>query len=149
VVDGAFAANNPVFMTALLAAYQQSLEWVRANPAEAGTLAEKHELGLRAPFVAASIPRSNFVYVSAMEARPSIEALFRVFLEYAPSSIGGKLPGANFYYGHNGKGGTARVAETIGTIEARVVETIGTKRVARVVKTIGTRRTVAGEDRLP
>ncbi|MDR1468875.1 MAG: ABC transporter substrate-binding protein [Spirochaetaceae bacterium] len=99
VVDGAFAANNPVFMQALLAAYQKSLDWVRANPAEAGTLAEKHELGLRAPIVAASIPRSNFGYASAPEARPSIEALFRVFLEYAPSSIGGKLPGANFYYG--------------------------------------------------
>lgn len=99
VVDGAFAANNPVFMKALLAAYQQSLEWVRANPAEAGTLAEKHELGLRAPVVAASIPRSNFVYESAPEARPSIEALFRVFLEYAPASIGGKLPDAAFYYG--------------------------------------------------
>jgi NitT/TauT family transport system substrate-binding protein len=99
VVDGSFAANNPVFMNALLAAYQRSLEWVRANPVEAGTLAEKHELGLRAPIVAASIPRSNFVYASAPEARPSIEALFRVFLEYAPSSIGGTLPGADFYYG--------------------------------------------------
>ncbi|MDR0639997.1 MAG: ABC transporter substrate-binding protein [Spirochaetaceae bacterium] len=99
VVDGTFAANNPAFMKALLAAYQRSLEWVRANSAEAGTLAEKHELGLRAPIVAASIPRSNFVYASASEARPSIEALFRVFLEYAPASIGGKLPGAAFYYG--------------------------------------------------
>ncbi|MDR0639786.1 MAG: ABC transporter substrate-binding protein [Spirochaetaceae bacterium] len=99
VVDGTFATNNPAFMKALLAAYQKSLEWVRANPAEAGTLAEKHELGLRAPIVAASIPRSNFVYAGVPEARPSIEALFRVFLEYAPASIGGKLPGPAFYYG--------------------------------------------------
>jgi NitT/TauT family transport system substrate-binding protein len=98
VVDGEFAAKNPVFMKALLAAYKTSIEWVIAHPTEAGALAEKHDLGLRAPIVAASIPRSNFVYQSAREARPSIEALFRVFLEYAPASIGGKLPGADFYY---------------------------------------------------
>jgi NitT/TauT family transport system substrate-binding protein len=98
VVDGAFAKDNPAFMQALLTAYKNSLEWVRANPAEAGALAEKYELGLRAPIVAASVPRSNFVYLSAAEARPSIEALFRVFLEYAPNSIGGALPGDAFYY---------------------------------------------------
>jgi NitT/TauT family transport system substrate-binding protein len=98
VVDGAFAKDNPAFVQALLAAYKNSLEWVRANPAEAGALAEKYELGLRAPIVAASIPRSNFVYLGAAEARPSIEALFRVFLEYAPNSIGGVLPGDAFYY---------------------------------------------------
>ncbi|MDR1096302.1 MAG: ABC transporter substrate-binding protein [Spirochaetaceae bacterium] len=98
VVDGAFAAEHPAFMKALLAAYKNSIEWVRANPAEAGALAEKYELGLRAPIVAASVPRSNFVYQSAAEARPSIEALFNVFLEYTPDAIGGALPGAAFYY---------------------------------------------------
>jgi NitT/TauT family transport system substrate-binding protein len=98
VVDGDFAAKNPKLIKAVLAAYKTSLEWVTANPAEAGALAEKHELGLRANVVAASIPRAAYGYQSAQEARPSIEALFRAFLEYAPASIGGKLPDDGFYY---------------------------------------------------
>jgi NitT/TauT family transport system substrate-binding protein len=98
VVDAAFAAGNPAFMRALLDAYQKSIAWVTANPAEAGALAEKYDLGLRAPVVAASVPHSNFVFSRAREARPSIEALFRAFLEYAPGSIGGALPDAAFYY---------------------------------------------------
>ena len=97
VVDGDWAAGHPRLITALLAAYRYSIEWVTEHPEEAGTLAEKHELGLRAPVVTASIPRSNFVFQSVKEARPSIEALFRAFLEYAPESIGGKLPGDSFY----------------------------------------------------
>jgi NitT/TauT family transport system substrate-binding protein len=98
VVDGAFAAENPRLMTALLSAYKASIEWVVAHPAEAGALVEKHELGLRAPVVAAAVPKSAFVYKSAIAARPSVEALFRAFLEYAPESIGGKMPGEGFYY---------------------------------------------------
>jgi NitT/TauT family transport system substrate-binding protein len=98
VVDAEFAAQNPVFMRALLAAYQKSIEWVVANPAEAGTLAEKYDLGFSAPVVAESIPHSNFLFLNAREARPSIDALFQVFLEYAPGSIGGKMPDDTFYY---------------------------------------------------
>jgi NitT/TauT family transport system substrate-binding protein len=97
VVDGDWAAGHPRLITALLAAYRYSIEWVTEHPKEAGELAEQHDLGLRAPVVTASIPRSNFVFQNVKEARPSIEALFRAFLEYAPESIGGKLPGDSFY----------------------------------------------------
>jgi NitT/TauT family transport system substrate-binding protein len=59
---------------------------------------EKFELGLRAPVVQAAVPRSNYVFQSAREARPAIESLFGVFLENNPVSIGGKLPESGFYY---------------------------------------------------
>jgi NitT/TauT family transport system substrate-binding protein len=98
VVDGAFADANPTGVQQILGAVRNSIEWVRANPAEAGALVEKHELGLRAPIVTAAIPKSNYVFIPAAEGRPSLEALFRVFLENAPVSIGGALPGDRFYY---------------------------------------------------
>ena len=98
VVDGAFASANPSAMTEILGAVKDSIEWVRINTSEAGALVEKHELGLRATVVAAAIPRSNYVFIPAPEARPSLEALFRVFLENSPASIGGVLPGDRFYY---------------------------------------------------
>jgi NitT/TauT family transport system substrate-binding protein len=97
VVDGAFASANSGAVGQILAAVKNSIEWVKANPAEAGVLVEKHDLGLRAPVAAAAVPRSNYVFIPAADARPSLEALFRVFLENAPASIGA-MPGDGFYW---------------------------------------------------
>jgi len=97
VVDGAFADENPGAVKEILNAVKASIDWVKAHSAEAGSLVEKHELGLRAPVVAAAVPKSNYVYIPAAEGRASIEALLNVFLAYAPASIGGVLPGEGFY----------------------------------------------------
>ncbi|MDR1277233.1 MAG: ABC transporter substrate-binding protein [Treponema sp.] len=96
-VDAALAAARPGLVTAILDALRESTEWVIHNPAEAGTLVEKHELGLKAQVAAAAIPRSSYVFIPAAEARPSLEALYRAFLEFAPASIGGALPPDSFY----------------------------------------------------
>jgi NitT/TauT family transport system substrate-binding protein len=97
VVDSALAAAEPRLIKAVLDALRASTEWVVQNPAEAGALVEKHELGLKAPVAAAAIPRSNYVFIPAAQARPSLEALYRAFLEFAPASIGGALPPESFY----------------------------------------------------
>jgi NitT/TauT family transport system substrate-binding protein len=97
VVDGTIAAARPDLVRAVLQSLRDSVAWVQANPEGAGDLAEKYEMGLRAAVVRAAVPRSNYVYLDALEARPSLEALFQAFLEYAPDSIGGRLPGDDFY----------------------------------------------------
>jgi len=99
VVDGAFAAASPGAMAAILDSVKASVQWTVAHPAEAGALVEKHDLGLKAQVAAAAIPRSNYVFIPAAEARASVESLFNVFLEFAPASIGGALPQDSFYYG--------------------------------------------------
>jgi NitT/TauT family transport system substrate-binding protein len=98
VADGDFAAYNPGALEAILASLKNSIEWTVANPGEAGALVEKHELGLGAPVAAAAIPRCNYVFIPARQARPALESLYRIFLEFAPDSIGGKLPGDSLYY---------------------------------------------------
>ncbi|MDR2747015.1 MAG: ABC transporter substrate-binding protein [Treponema sp.] len=98
VVDGEWARTHRPALAAVLERLKASIEWVLANPAEAGALVEKHDLGLRAPVAAAAVPRSNYVYIPAAEARPALESLYRVFLEFAPQSIGGALPGDSFYW---------------------------------------------------
>jgi NitT/TauT family transport system substrate-binding protein len=97
VVDGAFADENPGAVKEILDAVKASIEWVKVHPAEAGSLVEKHELGLRAPIVTAAVPKSNYVFIPAAEGRASIEALLNLFLAYAPASIGGVLPDDRFY----------------------------------------------------
>ncbi|MDR3247233.1 MAG: ABC transporter substrate-binding protein [Treponema sp.] len=98
VVDADYAASRPQVISGVLADLKTSIEWVVANPAEAGVLVEKHDLGLRAPVVAAAVPRSNYVFISAMAAKPALESLYRAFLEFAPQSIGGALPPDSFYW---------------------------------------------------
>jgi NitT/TauT family transport system substrate-binding protein len=98
VLDGAFAAGNPAAVKAVLESLKASIEWVTANPGEAGALVEKHDPGLSAKVIAEAIPRSNYVFIPAAGARPALEALFRAFLEFDPGSIGGRLPGDGFYY---------------------------------------------------
>jgi NitT/TauT family transport system substrate-binding protein len=97
VVDANFAASRPSVIQVILDAVKTSIAWVLTNPAEAGDLVEKHQLGLRASVVKAAIPRSNYVFIPALEARPALESLFTAFLEFSPVSIGGVLPGDNFY----------------------------------------------------
>jgi NitT/TauT family transport system substrate-binding protein len=98
VVNGDFASANKNFVNTILGYAENSVEWVVANPLQAGQLVEKYELGMNASVVQAAIPRSNYVFVPAQQARASLEALFSVFLEFAPVSIGGALPSDNFYY---------------------------------------------------
>jgi NitT/TauT family transport system substrate-binding protein len=98
VVNRDFARQNPQAIRTILEDYRRSTEWVVANPAEAGVLAERFDLGLRAPVVQAAIPRSNYVFIPAQEARPALEALFSAFLRNDPASIGGALPPADFYF---------------------------------------------------
>jgi NitT/TauT family transport system substrate-binding protein len=96
-VDADLAASNPGLVKAVLEACRSSVEWVISHPAGAGALVEKHRMGLSAGVVSAAVPRSAYGFIPAAEARPSLEALFGAFLEYAPASIGGALPPDSFY----------------------------------------------------
>lgn len=97
VVKASTIRDRPASVRALLAAYQNSLAMVLADPQTAGTLTEKFEIGLKAPIAAKAIPRSNYVFITSSSARPMVEGLLKIFLESAPVSVGGKLPAEEFY----------------------------------------------------
>jgi NitT/TauT family transport system substrate-binding protein len=97
VVDAEYAAEQPLIVRTVASAIETSIKWVVANPPDAGVLVEKHALGMRRPVVIAGVPNSNYVYTPAVQARESVEALLNTFLEFAPDSIGGRLPDSDFY----------------------------------------------------
>ena len=97
-VDTTFAEANRNLITKILESVEESIKWVQANPGEAGALAEKHELGLRAAVLREAIPKSNYNFIPLPQARSALEDLFAAFLEFAPESIGGALPKDDFYY---------------------------------------------------
>ena len=98
VVRKSFAQKYPAAVRKFLDAYRDSIAWTVANPEDAGPLVEKAGLGLKAPIASKAIPACNFAFVPATEARASIERLLSVFRDYAPESIGGKLPDDGFYF---------------------------------------------------
>lgn len=97
VVRSSFAKSHPKLVEAFLAAYRSSIEWTVANPADAGVVSEKVGLGLKAAIASKAIPSSNYVFIPAQEGKAAIESLLTVFNQYAPASIGGKLPDEGFY----------------------------------------------------
>lgn len=98
VVSRRLAERRPDVVAALGKAYEASIKRTLADPGSTGVLAESLDLGMKASVAQAAIPRSAYVYILASSARRDIEALLKLFLAFDPQSVGGKLPGADFYY---------------------------------------------------
>ena len=97
VVSKNLAAKRPDIVQALSNAYESSIERTVADPAGTGKLAESLDLGMKAAVAQAAIPKSAFVFIRASDARKSIETLLSLFLASDPQSVGGRLPGSDFY----------------------------------------------------
>jgi NitT/TauT family transport system substrate-binding protein len=82
-----------------LDSYRESLEWIQANPQEAGVLTAQLDLGIPGPVATSSIPRSAFGFWPASEpaTKRMVESLLERFVQIDPASIGGRLPGPEFY----------------------------------------------------
>lgn len=98
VVRKEFAQKHPELLRKFLQTYKESIQWVNENPKEAGLLVEKHKIGLKATVATEAIPNSALVWQTAEDAQESIENFLTLFLEIAPSSIGGKIPDEGFYF---------------------------------------------------
>lgn len=98
VVRKDFAEENKAQLNAFLKEYEKACKWTVKNPAKAGELCQKNELGLPSSVVEKAIPKSNYVYEPAKKNKDKIEKLLKLFLQDDPSSIGGKLPDEKFYY---------------------------------------------------
>ncbi len=97
VVSRRLTEAHPEVVQRIAEAYEASIKKTLEDPAATGKLVEELGLGMKAAIAQAAIPKSAYVYSSALEARASIEALLSLFLASDPQSVGGKLPGANFY----------------------------------------------------
>ena len=98
VISGKLIDNNPEFVVRFLKEVEQSVAWLNTNPRTAGTWAEELQIGLTAAVVERALPRSNIRFVPAVRARRAIEQYLKVLFDFAPESVGGRLPSENFYY---------------------------------------------------
>ncbi len=97
VVKGSLLKEKPEAVKAFLKAYEASLVSVNDKPADAGVLAEKHQIIQSAALAEKAIPRSGIRFETAVTAKSAIIDFLTILLENAPEDIGGKLPDEGFY----------------------------------------------------
>lgn len=97
VVTRSFAAEHPAGLSALIESYQEGLATYAADPAAASAVAASLDLGLDAATIEAALPRLNMTWIPAAEARRAVEVFLEVMARENPASIGGRLPGSEFF----------------------------------------------------
>lgn len=97
VVRKEFLKEHPEAVANFLAEYEESINYVKNNAADAGALCEKFEIVPSAAIATKAIPDANLIFVKGADIRPAIEGYYNVLFEADPKSIGGKLPQDDFY----------------------------------------------------
>ncbi|GAB4375618.1 MAG: ABC transporter substrate-binding protein [Spirochaetales bacterium] len=92
-----FLRDHRPLMESFLSLYRDSQAWVKTHPEEAGILSSRLSFGISKEDAPDAIPRCNLTLVPAKEAMPVVERFLRVLFQFAPESIGGKLPDPEFY----------------------------------------------------
>lgn len=96
VARRAFVEEHPDQVAKFLAAYRASLEFVVANPADAAKMIVSAGIFAKEPVAKNAIPKCNLAFIEGAE----MQRVLSAFLATMPaSSIGGKLPADDFYYG--------------------------------------------------
>ena len=98
VVRSEFAEQHPDELTALLEAYEQSVNFVNENPAEAAAIIEQNGIA-KAAVAEQAIPKCNIVFISGNEMRTKVEGFLEILFDMNPKAVGGALPGDDYYYG--------------------------------------------------
>lgn len=83
-------------VAAIQAGLTEAVSWAQASPGEAAQTGNR-VIGLEAPMIERSLPRTPLEMVTATDARPELEAFFQRLAELSPEIIGGGLPDSGFY----------------------------------------------------
>lgn len=95
----AFTEEHADALEAFLAEYRASVGYIaEANDDAANAVVEAGIIG-KAPIAKIAIPKSNLVCITGNEMKDVMSAMLGVLYELSPASIGGQLPGDDFYYG--------------------------------------------------
>ncbi len=94
--------NRPDVVKVFETEYKKAVQWMLANPEEAGKLGERvlAQQGFTAPVLTQSMQNIDWRFVTARDARQSLEAFFGALAEISPNFVGGKLPDDGFFSGN-------------------------------------------------
>lgn len=97
VVRTEFAKEHHQAVADFLEEYNASTAYVNENVAEAAQLVEQYDI-VEAAVAEKAIPYCNIVCITGQEMMTSVQGYFQVLFDQNPQSVGGTLPGDDFYY---------------------------------------------------
>ena len=98
VVRRAFAQAHPEQVSAFLDAYAQSAAFVNSDPDAASLLVEQFGVLPKAAVAKRAIPNCHITCVTGEAMRAQIDPLYALLYKANPASVGGALPGDDFYH---------------------------------------------------
>ena len=97
VVRKEFAEANPDVMAQLMTDYAASVESVTADLSGTAALCEQYGVVAKAALAEKALPSCNIVFETGDEMKTDLTAYLQVLYEADPASVGGALPGEDFY----------------------------------------------------
>ncbi|MGI5970264.1 MAG: ABC transporter substrate-binding protein [Oscillospiraceae bacterium] len=94
-----YLKENEKAVKSFLEEYEASVSYALTETDEAAKLVAEFGVTASAEIARAAIPDCNLVCITGSELRSSVEPYYKVLFDADPSSIGGALPGDDFYYG--------------------------------------------------
>lgn len=93
-----FAEEHPEAVDAFLKNYAAGIEKVLEDQDSAAELIAQYEITGSAEIAKNAIPDAAIVCIYGDDLRPAIEGFFQVLYDADPASVGGQMPGDDFYY---------------------------------------------------
>ena len=99
VVRKEYAEAHPDVIEAFLAEYAQSVEAANTDVEGTAALCEEQGVVAKAAIAQKALPQCKIVCLTGEELKTNAEGYLQVLYDADPASVGGALPGADFYYG--------------------------------------------------
>lgn len=98
VVRSAFAKEHPAAFADFLKDYQASTQFTNDEPAAAAELIAAAGIVPAAPVAERAIPNSHVTFIAGDEMKTALGGYLTVLFDADPTSVGGTMPGDDFYY---------------------------------------------------
>ncbi|MBQ7288580.1 MAG: PhnD/SsuA/transferrin family substrate-binding protein [Clostridia bacterium] len=98
VVRKEFAEQNPAAVKKFLDDYQDSIKEAQTDIEDTAELCEEYGVIPSAALAQKAIGQCNITYIAGSDMQKAIEPYFQILFNADPTSIGGAVPDANFYY---------------------------------------------------
>ena len=99
VVRKEYAEAHPDVIEAFLEEYAQSVEAANTDVEGTAALCEAQGVVAKAAIAQKALPQCKIVCLTGEELKTNAEGYLQVLYDADPASVGGALPGADFYYG--------------------------------------------------
>jgi len=99
VARTAFVKDHPAAFADFLADYKASTQYTNDNAAGAAALIAAAGIVPAAPVAQAAIPGSHVTFIAGADMKTALSHYLQVLFTADPKSVGGSMPGDDFYYG--------------------------------------------------